>query len=279
MTTPSSLDPHSVAPDAEPAGAGRRTPQWSSPAVVPSAAAPQDDRSTHLRTKFLRRLAHDIASPTGVTTTALQELASSDVNRPELVAMARRGLRRLLRLSEQLAVTADLEAGALTPDTTLEDARVIAKAALEQAIAIDGRRDISTSLESSRAERLPIEVDRRLVESVLREVIGNALRLASSRVLVEVSHEGERAILRVHDDGPGFSQNSLSALGERFSAHATERGLGLSLSIAKDVLAAHGGELQIATSTLPPGRRGVRGAQVVISLPLSPLARPSRSTP
>lgn len=61
----------------------------------------------HLRTQFLRRVAHDIASPTGVTLTVLDELANGDKPRPELVAMARRSLRRLMRLSEQLALVAE----------------------------------------------------------------------------------------------------------------------------------------------------------------------------
>src|SRR5262245_18846566 len=47
------------------------------------------DGSLHVRTQFLRRVAHDIASPAGVTMTVLEELANES-RRPELVAMARR---------------------------------------------------------------------------------------------------------------------------------------------------------------------------------------------
>ncbi len=226
------------------------------------------DGSLQFRTQFLRRVAHDIASPAGVTMTVLEELANES-KRPELVAMARRGLRRLLRLSEQLALAAELESGpgGLSPDTTLEDVRTLAKDALDQAIAIDGRRDIATSCDVPDS-KLVADVDRRLVSSVLREVIGNALRLASSRVSVEVKRSDSNAVIRVNDDGPGFSPEALSTLGQRFTARSTMRGLGLSLSMAKEVLAAHGGELEVEASTLPPGRRGVRGAAVVITLPL-----------
>ncbi|HVH45685.1 MAG TPA: ATP-binding protein [Labilithrix sp.] len=198
--------------------------------------------------------------------TVLEELAN-DCKRPELVAMARRGLRRLLRLSEQLALAADLETGALAPDTTLEDVRTLAKDALAQAVAIDGRRDIATSC-AIPDEKLVADVDRRLVGSVLREVIGNALRLASSRVTVDVELALGKAVIRVNDDGPGFSEEVLRTLGERFTPRSTVRGLGLSLSMAKEVLAAHGGDLRVETGTLPPGRRGVRGAAVAITLPL-----------
>jgi two-component system sensor histidine kinase TctE len=233
-----------------------------------AAAVVEASRSLQMRTQFLRRVAHDIASPTGVTMTVLEELASES-SRPDLVAMARRGLRRLLRLSEQLAVAADLEAGSLSPDTTLEDVRTLVKDALDQAVGIDGRRDIVASCDVPN-ERLSVEVDRRLVASILREVIGNALRLASSRVAVDLSlaDDGAKIAVRVQDDGPGFSNEALANLGQRFTPGSTTRGLGLSLSIAKDILASHGGELHVEASTLPPGRRGSRGSAVVVTLPI-----------
>ena len=238
----------------------------STPAVATDADRASDDASMHLRTQVLRRIAHDIASPTGVTMTVLEELATES-DRPELVAMARRGLRRLLRLSEQLALTADLEAGAVTPETSSEDLRDIVKDALEQAVSIDGRRDIMTTCDAPDAD-LTANVDRRLVTSVIREVIGNALRLASSRVAVRVESgtEGE-LVIRVEDDGPGFASDALATLGQRFAPRSCVRGLGLSLSVAKDVLAAHGGDLRVEPSTLPPGRRGSRGAAVLMTLP------------
>lgn len=233
-------------------------------------------RSVQMRTQFLRRVAHDIASPTGVTMTVLEELACES-SRPELVAMARRGLRRLLRLSEQLALAADVEAGTLSPDATLEDVRTIVKDALEQAVTVDGRRDIVTSCEVP-DEKLAVEVDRRLLSSLLREVIGNALRLASSRVAIDIAlvpsalpapPGGGKVTVRVQDDGPGFSNEALTTLGQRFTPGSTNRGLGLSLSLAKDILAVHRGELTVEVSSLPPGRRGMRGAAVIVTLPLA----------
>ncbi len=226
----------------------------------------EESRSLLLRTQFLRRVAHDIASPTGLTMTVLEELAAESA-RPELAAMARRGLRRLLRLSEQLALAADIEAGGVAPDPSPEDLRALVKEALENAVTVDGRRGIVTACEAP-DDRLVVSVDRRLVTSLLREVIGNAMRLASSRVAIDVSQHEGRAVVCVQDDGPGFSPEALANLGQRFTAGSTARGLGLSLSLATDILAAHGGDLRVDASTLPPGRRGVRGAAVTVTLPL-----------
>ena len=237
------------------------------PVVSALLGGSKRDEGHYIRTQFLRRVAHDIASPSGVTTTALEELANDAVTRPELVAMARRGLRRLLRLSEQLALAADFESGAVVPDPTLEDARTIVKTALDQAVSVDGRRDVAISCAVPDV-RVPVNVDRRLVVSAIREVIGNALRLASARVLVELVAVDGVAVVRVHDDGPGFAPEALRNLGQRFHERSTSRGLGLSLSIARDVLALHDGSLAVEVSSLPPGRRGLSGAAVVVTLPI-----------
>ncbi|MBX3232271.1 MAG: HAMP domain-containing histidine kinase [Labilithrix sp.] len=228
-----------------------------------------EERANHLSTQFLRRVAHDIASPAGVTMTVLDELAIGA--KPELVAMARRGLRRLLRLSEQLALVADLEAGAFAPDTAPEDLRSVVQTALDNALGIDGRRDITADCSLPDA-RVLVDVDRRLLVSVVREVIGNALRLATSRVTVALMTEGDDVLIRVEDDGMGFKDEVRASLGERFTPRAGARGLGLSISIAKEVLAAHGGALEVGESTLPPGRRGGKGGAVTIRLPTT---RPS----
>jgi signal transduction histidine kinase len=226
----------------------------------------EDEKAEHIRTQFLRRIAHDIASPTGVTMTVLDELANAQTVRPELLAMARRSLRRLMRLSEHLALVAELEAGELVPELAPSDLRALAKQGLEQALAIDGRKDVVAAADLP-ARPLLVAADPRLLLVVIREVIGNALKLASSRVEVSVrALEGHIAI-RVEDDGGGFSADSTATLGHRFVKRTSARGLGLSLSMAMEIIRSHGGTLTIEPSTLPPGRRNTAGAAVVLTLP------------
>ena len=142
------------------------------------------------------------------------------------------------------------------------------QAAYDNAIGIDGRRDIATELTLPDSRALS-EIDRRLLTTVLREIVGNALRLATSKVSVEMTVVGNVASITVHDDGSGFKDEIKEAIGERFTALMSTRGLGLSLSMAKEVLAAHGGHLAVGMSKLPPGRRGGTGAAVTLTLPLS----------
>ena len=248
-----------MAPGSEPAY-GKAPEMTARPSLDDAAEA------EHLRTQFLRRVAHDIASPTGVTLTVLDELANGEKPRPELVAMARRSLRRLMRLSEHLALVAELEGGSFEPEITAIDMRALARRAVDDALSIDGRKDVAAACALS-SSPLFIDGDGRLLLLVFREIIGNALKHASSRVEVSLSVVDGAVSVRVEDDGPGFSDDSTESLGRRFVTCASARGLGLSLSMAIEILGTHAGTLAIEKSRLPPGRRGAAGAAVVVTLP------------
>jgi signal transduction histidine kinase len=226
----------------------------------------ETDASAHVRTQFLRRVAHDIASPTGVTMTVLDELATAERPRPELIAMARRSLRRLMRLSEHLALVAELEAGSMQPEPALVELRSLVKQAVDDAVAIDGRKDVVAACDLPGATLL-VQGDSKMLLVVVREIVGNALKLASSRVEVTLRVEDGHAVVRVDDDGPGFTEEAKATLGQRFVRRGSTRGLGLSLSMAKDILRDHRGSLELEASILPPGRRGLTGAAVIVTLP------------
>jgi signal transduction histidine kinase len=227
---------------------------------------PDADTTEHLRTHFLRRVAHDIASPAGVALTVLDELASGEEPRAELVAMARRSLRRLMRLSEHLSLVAELEGGAFEPELADVDLRALTAQAVDAALSIDGRKDVVATCVLPPSSVF-IEGDGRYLSLVLRELVGNALKLASAHVEVSMTVSSESVTIRVDDDGPGFSEESAKTLGRRFVTRESARGLGLSLSMAVEILTAHGGALALEQSRLPSGRSGKVGAALVVTLP------------
>ena len=95
--------------------------------------------------------------------------------------------------------------------------------------------------------------------SRLHQVVANLLANArthtpaGSEVNVSVAHEGDEAVLRVHDDGPGIDPSVASQLFERFARADRSRdrktgGTGLGLSIARAIVDAHRGTITV-TST------------------------------
>jgi signal transduction histidine kinase len=99
---------------------------------------------------------------------------------------------------------------------------------------------------------------------LLRQAVENLVRNAAARstsVVVRVVSDGERAAVRVEDDGPGFDPETLPSVFERFRRGDTKGGAGLGLAIARSIVELHHGT--IAAENRPEG-----GAAVVVELPL-----------
>ena len=120
-----------------------------------------------------------------------------------------------------------------------------------------------------REEPLDLSCDWQGVEQIVVNLIDNAVKYgrgAQSVVEVEVARDGERAVIRVMDRGPGVPEAERARVFRRF--HRVERpetahmpGTGIGLALVRDLAAAHGGEAEIR-----PREGG--GAEVIVSLPI-----------
>jgi signal transduction histidine kinase len=102
----------------------------------------------------------------------------------------------------------------------------------------------------------PVAVDRTRIGLVLDNLISNALRYApvGSAVTVAAEPDGESVRFSVSDEGPGVPAAYASRVFDRFFRVPgdTASGAGLGLSIAREVVEAHGGRIGVASDT--PGR-------------------------
>lgn len=99
----------------------------------------------------------------------------------------------------------------------------------------------------------------------LRNLIGNALRYGENAKL-SVIQEGESAVFRIEDDGPGIPEDRIAGLLEPFARGEESRsratgGTGLGLTLARAVAELHGGSLTLAN-------RDEGGLKAEIQLPL-----------
>jgi len=75
---------------------------------------------------------------------------------------------------------------------------------------------------------------------------------AGTSITLSVSREGDEAVLRVHDDGPGIDPGVRDELFARFARGDSSRarqtgGTGLGLAIAKAIVEGHGGHIAVAS--------------------------------
>lgn len=105
------------------------------------------------------------------------------------------------------------------------------------------------------------------LDRAIGNLVDNASRYATSAVVVSASREDGRAIVTVTDDGSGIPVHEHERVFERFARLDDSRtsatgGVGLGLSIARAIVAAHGGTVAVDPSHAP-------GARLVVSLPLA----------
>lgn len=110
--------------------------------------------------------------------------------------------------------------------------------------------------------------DRAAVSRVIRNLVDNAVHHAKSRVDIEVGSREGNVTLTVSDDGPGIPTADRARVFERFVRLDSDRarsggGTGLGLAIVAEVVAAHGGAIDI------DDRRG-GGTTIIVTLPQQP---------
>lgn len=213
--------------------------------------------SAYLRTDFLARIAHDLRSPLGVTSGAIQELQATlgpDLQKEHiaLLTMAQRSLKKLARLADRLNMIAQLERTKLELARSPSDLVEVTRTALKQALAIDGRSAVTVRTELPETPCLVLADPRWLVPA-FAEMVGNAVRHAHRSACVRVECDQDDVRLIVEDDGGGLTPDAREMMFRRLVPRQNDRSLGFGLSIARDVLAAHGGTLEVQAGELLPG--------------------------
>ena len=99
-------------------------------------------------------------------------------------------------------------------------------------------------------EPLTIQGDRHRILQILSNLVGNAMKFTpdGGTIVVAAERSGDDALFTIADNGPGMSEAEASRMWERYwRAQAAEdgprSGLGLGLSIAEGLVAAHGGRI------------------------------------
>lgn len=107
-------------------------------------------------------------------------------------------------------------------------------------------------------EYIAVYGDEKLLERAIRNIIGNALRYAKSRIGISCKREEQYIRIEICDDGKGIKEKDLPHIFERF--YKGEEGkTGIGLAIARSIIKNQGGSIEAENDV---------GAKFIIRLPL-----------
>jgi signal transduction histidine kinase len=200
----------------------------------------------------------------------------------------------LPRLERALDRAIKLATGVLTYGKTEEAAPQLADAPLRQAVEAAAEDAGLTAA----GVRLDTDIDDGAVISAdpeqLHRILVNLLRNAREAIeetpkaggVVRVSfRDGDDAVLRIEDDGPGIPERMRETLFQPFVGSGRKGGTGLGLAVSRELAQGHGGDLVLAESTaggaafelrLPQHQRAIAPAALA---PASPLATATSPRP
>ncbi len=223
---------------------------------------------------FLAGVSHDLKTPLaiiqGYASALTDGAASDDASRLRALSGIQRETERMTRLVATLLELARLQSGLFPFKLVAVEMTVLTRRMLAD-LAPQAQEKGLCFVDELPAGMPAIQADPAQIERVLLNLLDNAVRFSPQGGAITVGGSGEqghRVSVWVQDSGPGIPPEALVHVFERFyqadAAHPTgRRGSGLGLTIAREIVIRHGGDIQAESQ---PGQ----GAKFTVTLPRSP---------
>jgi signal transduction histidine kinase len=212
------------------------------------------------RASFLAKLSHELRTPLGAVL-GYAEMIERQVQGPlaapryaEYAAAIQQSGKRLLDLISSVLHLSRLEAGRAEMK---EEPTDLAEVLPRELAAIETRaRENATILGLDLVEGLPrLVTDPRMIRQIVASLLSNAVRYAPrATVTIAATVRPDGGIdLSIADTGVGMAPETLARVGEPYfrgppAPTGGDPGTGLGLAMVKELIAAHQGEMRIASA-------------------------------
>ena len=214
-----------------------------------------------LKDYFFSRASHELKTPIttirGQTQLALRRIARSQQAVPEQLSLPiylekiESQTRRLQALIEDLLDMSSLHSGKVPLRLELCNLGSLCSEVAEDQYALSGR---SIELEFP-AEPVMLQADCQRISQVISNLVNNAVKYSPENtfVLVRIIYEFSHIILTFHNDGPAIPQEQQTHIFEPFyrapeADFSSIQGWGLGLSISKEIVERHEGQIWVESS-------------------------------
>ena len=233
-------------------------------------ARAEAEHASRIKDDFVATISHELRTPLNAIQGWMQLVAMPGTTPERLakgLAVVSRNTRLMTLLVADLLDTSRITSGKLSLDRVPLDLSSIVEETMEELRAVAATKGIELHLDKATGVA-PMLGDPVRLQQVVSNLVSNALNFTprTGRIDVTLTHSADRVILVVRDTGQGIEPEFLPYVFDRFrqadaSAARRHGGLGLGLTIVKNVVDLHGGTVRAESAGLG------RGACFTVELP------------
>lgn len=206
------------------------------------------------RKQLLANLVHELGRPLGALRSAIQSLAMGAGHDPQFLEELTHGMDqetlRLQHLVEDLAQLHEQSLGVMELDLTPLELSAWLPSILPPWRQAAAEKRLHWE-ETIPADIPAIQADTTRMAQVIGNLVSNAIKYTpvGGTVTISAGSDPEGAWIKVTDTGPGISTTEQSKIFNPYyrgqQGRRIVQGMGLGLSIARDLVSAHGGEINV----------------------------------
>ena len=220
------------------------------------------------RRRFIADAAHELRTPIAALSFQAENLDRVDLPAPsrERLDVLTQGIRRIAHLLEQLLALARYDAE--PPPSAPVAFDQVARDCVADLLPLASAGDVDLGFE--RLERVVVGAEATALGVMLRNLLANAVRHTppGGRIDVDLYRDGDTAVVRVTDSGPGMAPEDLAHVFEPFfrGSDPAGEGSGLGLSIVRRIVDGFCGTISLENRNAPDGA----GLRVTVTMPAAP---------
>jgi heavy metal sensor kinase len=209
------------------------------------------ERSFEQATRFSSDASHELKTPLTIMRGEIESALKAQVDNPRIESLMDALLaetQRLCDIVEKLLLLSRADAGALTLIKQILDFSAICHELVEDAQILASPKRITTEFEIS--PDVKVLADESYLRRVLLNLLDNATKynVEGGSLSISLTKSGTLAVFRIANTGDGITKEHENRVFERFyradpSRSSDTSGSGLGLSICREIVAAHGGQM------------------------------------
>ena len=227
-------------------------------------------QSEKTQTEFISSISHELRTPLTAITGWAETIQNGELRSAEDLRKAMGIIvseaRRLTNMVEELLEFSRIEDGRFTLSVEPLDLKAELEDAVYTYTEFFRKEGIELRYTDCPEEMIPISGDPERLRQLFCNLLDNAAKHGGSgkRIDVSIRVEGDDAIIRIRDYGPGVPEEELPFIKNKFYKGSSKaRGSGIGLAVCEEIVTRHEGRLDI-------GNAEGGGFVVEIHLPVEP---------